>query len=292
LLITNLGRAVTKWMKNYFSNIEDLQFTANMERELDSIEEGKVPWKKIIRDFYGSFEQNVSKAAQSEREKIEPTISDEICPLCGKHLVEREGRFGQFLGCSGFPDCTFTMPLVEVMPGRCPKCGGRLMKRTGTSKRTNKQYVFYCCENTNSRDETAKCDFMTWDVPTEHDCQLCGQTMFKRAGKGAMKPFCINPACANFLPEDKRGYRKKTASQEQAADAENADEQNGETEAKRKSGKAAPAKKTAAKKTVAKKPAAKKPAAKKTAAGKNAVRKPSARTSPVRKSAEQKKETE
>ena len=275
LLITNLGRAVTKWMKNYFADIEDLKFTANMEQELDSIEDGKVPWKKIIRDFYGSFEQNVARAEQGERERIEPTVSDEICPLCGKHLVEREGRFGQFLGCSGFPECTFTMPLVEVMPGRCPKCGGRLMKRTGTSKKTNKQYTFYCCENTNSRDENAKCDFMTWDVPTEHDCSLCGQTMFKRAGKGAMKPFCVNPVCGNFLPEEKRGYRRKAEAADSEAEAAEPD-----TEKK-------PAvKKTAAKKTTA----AKKPAAKKGAA-KNVVKKPSARTSPVRKAAAAKKET-
>ena len=266
LLITNLGRAVTKWMKNYFADIEDLKFTANMEQELDSIEEGKVPWKKIIRDFYGSFEQHVSQAEQGEREKIEPTVSDEICPLCGKHLVEREGRFGQFLGCSGFPECTFTMPLVEVMPGRCPKCGGRLMKRTGTSKRTNKQYTFYCCENTNSRDESARCDFMTWDVPTENDCQLCGQTMFKRSGRGAMKPFCINPACASFLPEEKRGYHKKPDASEEIAEEKPAE------------------KKSAAKKPAAAKSAAKKPAAKKT--GSRAITKPSARTSPARKAAE------
>jgi DNA topoisomerase-1 len=143
------------------------------------------------------------------------------------------------------------MPLVVEMPGRCPKCGGRIMKRTGTSKKTNKQYTYYCCEHTNSRDEAAKCDFMTWDVPVKDDCPVCGQTMFKKAGKGFKKPYCINEKCSNFLPEDKRGYPKKPAADsaqtEPAAEAE-------EKPAK-KTTKAATTK-TAAKKTTTTKKAA------------------------------------
>ena len=81
------------------------------------------------------------------------------------------------------------------------------MKRTGNSKKTKKQYTYYCCEHLTSRDEKTKCDFMTWDVPVQEDCPLCGHTMFKRAGRGRQKPFCINPECADFLPEEKRGYR-------------------------------------------------------------------------------------
>ena len=139
-------------------------------------------------------------------------VSEEICPECGRNLVVKSGRFGRFLACPGYPDCSFTMPLVVEMPGRCPKCGGRLMKRTGKSKKTGKQYTYYCCEHMNSKDEAEKCDFMTWDVPVKDDCPVCGHTMFKKAGKGFKKPFCINPECSNFLPEEKRGYpRKKTA---------------------------------------------------------------------------------
>ena len=131
------------------------------------------------------------------------------------------------------------------------------MKRTGTSKKTNKQYTYYCCEHVNSKDEANRCDFMTWDVPVKDDCPVCGQTMFKKAGRGFKKPFCINPACSNFLPEDKRGYpRKKT--EEDAAAEDGAEKQ--ETGAEEKS---AP-KKTAAKKSTAK-TAAKKTAAKSTA---------------------------
>ena len=129
------------------------------------------------------------------------------------------------------------------------------MKRTGKSKKTGKQYTYYCCEHMNSRDESAKCDFMTWDVPVKDDCPVCGHTMFKKAGKGFRKPFCINPACSNFLPEDKRGYPRKPASEEskegETAETAEATEPSGEQ-----------AEEPAAKKTAAKKPAAKKTTAK------------------------------
>jgi len=254
LVITNLGRAVTEWMKLYFPDIEDLKFTAGMERQLDGVEEGTVTWKKILREFYDGFEHQLEGAEEGPRMKVQPTVSDELCPVCGKNLVEKDGKFGPFLACPGYPDCTFTMPLVEVMPGRCPKCSGRLMKRTGISKTSGKQYVYYCCEYVNSRDENNKCDFMTWDVPVKDDCPACGHTMFKKAGKGFKKPYCINEACENFVPEEKRGYTKKTAKEESASGEE----------------KKPAAKKTAAKKTPAKKTAAKKSAAKKTTKKKEA----------------------
>ena len=260
LHITNLGRVVTALMKERFTDIADLKFTAHMEQQLDSVEEGKTAWKDVLRDFYGDFDQNLKQAEQAlegVRIKVPDEVSEKICPECGRNLVVKSGRFGRFLACPGYPECSFTMPLVVEMPGRCPKCGGRLMKRTGTSKKTNKQYTYYCCEFLNSKDESRKCDFMTWDVPVKDDCPVCGQTMFKRAGRGFKKPFCINPACSNFLPEDKRGYpRKKT--EEDAAAEDGAEKQ--ETGAEEKS---AP-KKTAAKKSTAK-TAAKKTAAKSTA---------------------------
>jgi len=253
LVITNLGRAVTEWMKLYFPNIEDLKFTAGMEQQLDGVEEGTVTWKEILKNFYyDGFESQLKGAEEGPRMKVQPTVSDEICPVCGRNLVEKDGKFGPFLACPGYPECTFTMPLVEVMPGRCPKCSGRLMKRTGISKTSGKQYVYYCCEYVNSRDEANKCDFMTWDVPVKDDCPSCGHTMFKKAGKGFKKPYCINEACANFVPEEKRGYPKKAVK----AEAETASE-----------------KKSAAKKTAAKKPAAKKAASKKTTAKKAAKKK-------------------
>ena len=294
LHITNLGRVVTALMKERFSDIADLKFTAHMEQQLDSVEEGKTAWKDVLRDFYGDFDQNLKQAEQAlegVRIKVPDEVSEEICPECGRNLVVKSGRFGRFLACPGYPECSFTMPLVVEMPGRCPKCGGRLMKRTGTSKKTNKQYTYYCCEFLNSKDESRKCDFMTWDVPVKDDCPVCGQTMFKRAGRGFKKPFCINPACSNFLPEEKRGYPRKPAQDKTEGAAEEAAEQSAaetatkKTAAKKTAAKKAPAKKSAkaaaakteekatvkktastAKKTAAKKTTtAKKPAAKKTA---------------------------
>ena len=268
LRITNLGRVVTELMKDKFSDIADTKFTAHMEQKLDSVEEGTTPWKGVLRDCYGDFEEHLKKAEQDlegVRIKVPDEVSEEICPECGRNLVVKSGRFGRFLACPGYPDCSFTMPLVVEMPGRCPKCGGRLMKRTGTSKKTNKQYTYYCCEHTNSKDESEKCDFMTWDVPVKDDCPACGHTMFKKAGKGFKKPFCINPECSNFLPEEKRGYPKKPAEKKEEPSA-------GAQEEKKPAKKAAAKKTSTAKKTTAakktttvKKTAAKKPAAKKTA---------------------------
>jgi DNA topoisomerase len=261
LRITPLGSVVTKLMEDKFPDIVDTKFTARMEKELDTVEEGKIAWKDVLREFYGGFESNLQKA-EKELEGVHLKVPDEeteeVCPECGRKLVIKSGRFGRFLACPGYPECSFTMPLVVEMPGRCPKCGGRLMKRTGKSQKTGKQYTYYCCEFGTSRDEEKKCDFMTWDVPTKDDCPVCGQTMFKKAGKGFKKPFCINPACENFLPEDKRGFVRK-----KAADAEAAEEK--------------PAKRSAAKKTTAKTAAKAETAAKKTAVKKTAA-KPAAKS--------------
>ena len=278
LRITNLGRVVTELMKDKFTDIADLKFTAHMEQKLDSVEEGATPWKGVLRDFYGDFEDHLKKAEQDlegVRIKVPDEVSEEICPECGRNLVVKSGRFGRFLACPGYPECSFTMPLVVEMPGRCPKCGGRIMKRTGTSKKTNKQYTYYCCEHTNSKDGAAKCDFMTWDVPVKDDCPVCGHTMFKKAGKGFKKPFCINEACSNFLPEEKRGYPKKPAEKKEGEEA------SAEVQEEKK-----PAKKTAARKTTATKKAA---TAKKTTAAKKTatVKKTAAKKTAAKKTAEE-----
>ncbi len=247
---TALGETVNTVMKDKFPDIVDYAFTAQMEEKLDGVEQGKQNWKDLMKDFYGDFSQELSAAEQDTggRVKVPDEFSEEVCPVCGRNLVFKSGRFGRFLACPGFPECTYTQPIVEQMPGRCPRCGGRLMKRTGKSKRTGKQYTYYGCEFNIIREGNphAKCDFMTFDVPVEQNCPSCGHTMFKLSGRGARKPFCINEACPNFLPEDKRGYYKKK-------------EEAGEKPAAKKPA----AKKTTAKKTAAKKTAAKKPAARK-----------------------------
>ena len=135
---TPLGEVVTGLMKDKFQDIVDPTFTAQMEEELDKVEEGSADWKKVLEEFYGGFEAELQKAEQEldgERIKVPDEVSEEICPQCGRNLVVKSGRFGRFLACPGWPECDFTMPLVVEMPGKCPKCGGRLLKRTGKSKK-------------------------------------------------------------------------------------------------------------------------------------------------------------
>ena len=252
LRATPLGVTVNGLMEDKFSDIVDTNFTAWMEKALDDVEQGGTQWKALLQRFYGPFKEELDQAEkdlEGVRLKVPVEESEEVCDLCGKQMVIKSGRFGRFLACPGYPECTFTKPLVVVMPGRCPTCGGRLMKRTGNSKKTNKQYTYYCCEFVGSRDEEKKCDFMTWDVPVADDCPFCGQTMFKKAGKGAKKPYCINEKCENFTPEEKRGgWRKKAEPQDGEAPEEE----------KLKSGERKPAAKKTAKKSTAKKPASKK----------------------------------
>ena len=227
---TALGEVVTGLMMDRFNDIIDVEFTANMETRLDDVEEGKRNWIEVLRDFYDGFHQEMvdaEKALEGTRLKVPDEVTDEICEVCGRNMVVKVGRFGKFLACPGFPECTNTKPIVERMPGRCPKCGSGMLKR-----KSKKGYAYYACEGGTA------CGFMSWDVPTAEDCPVCGNTMFKKAGKGRNKPFCINENCQNFLPEDKRGYYKKKAA---------------EGEETQKQEEAKPAKKPAAKKTPSRK---------------------------------------
>ena len=141
-----------------------------------------------------------------QRIKVPDIVSDEICDVCGAPMVVKKGKFGQFLGCSNFPTCTFTKPIVIEMPGTCPKCGSKILKRT-----SRKGYVFYACER------GTDCGFITWDVPTKDICPQCGKTMFKHSGRGPLKSFCVNEACPAFVPEEKRAYQKKSVSKKKRA---------------------------------------------------------------------------
>jgi DNA topoisomerase-1 len=224
---TPLGEVVNGLMMERFNDIIDVEFTANMENKLDDVEEGKRHWKDVLGDFYDGFHQELQDAEtalEGTRLKVPEEESDEICEVCGRNMVVKVVRFGKFLACPGWPECKNTKPIVERMPGRCPQCGGGILKR-----KSKKGYAYYACE------KGVECGFMSWDVPTELDCPECGQTMFKKSGKGRMKPFCINEKCANFLPEDKRGYYKK----------KNAE---GDTAEEKKAAKKPAAKKTAIKK--------------------------------------------
>ncbi len=237
---TPLGEIVTGLMMERFNDIIDVEFTANMESRLDAVEEGKQPWKALLADFYQDFSkelQDAETALEGVRLKVPEEETDEVCELCGRKMVIKTGRFGKFLACPGFPECKNTKPLVERMPGRCPKCGSGILKR-----KSKKGFAYYACE------KGAECGFMTWDVPTAEDCPECGQTLFKKSGKGRMKPFCINEACSRFLPEDQRGYyKKKTAAGEAEAAAKEEKAEAGKTTKK------SSAKSTGAKKTVTRK---------------------------------------
>ena len=275
---TPLGRVVTGLMKEHFADIVDLKFTNQMEEELDGIENGKAQWRDVLADFYGDFSKEMDeaeKAMDGVKLKVPDVLSDEYCDVCGRQMVVKKGRFGYFLACPGFPECTFTKPIVVEMPGKCPKCGGRILKRT-----SKKGYVFYACER------GTDCGFITWDVPTKDFCPACGKTMFKHSGRGPLKSFCINEQCPNFVPEDKRTFKKKTPEEKAQAAAEKAAKAAEKAAAAEDGEEKKPAKKTAAKKTTAAKTTAKKTAAKTTAKKATAKKTAAAKKTSTKKSAD------
>ena len=203
---TNLGDTVTGFMEGFFTDIVDLDYTAKMEKDLDKVEDGSVSWREVLAAFYEDFSAELDKAEkESIRFKVPDEVSDEKCDVCGRQMVIKTGRFGRFLACPGYPECTFTKPLVIEMPGKCPRCGGRILKRT-----SKKGYTFYACER------GQECGFMSWEVPTKDFCPTCGKTLFKPSGRGAKKAFCINPECPSFVPEEKRAYRRKPKTEGEA----------------------------------------------------------------------------
>ena len=272
---TSLGETVTGLMEQRFPDIVDLRFTARMEDGLDEIEKGDKDWKYYLADFYGGFEKEMKDAEtamEGVRIKVPDEESDEVCPNCGRKLVYKSGRFGRFLACPGYPECTFTMPIVVEMPGKCPACGGRLLKRTSRNG-----YAYYACERGKDcpwrgtgMDGREIIGFMTWDVPTAEVCPECGKTLFKRSGRGRSKPFCINPECVNYLPPEQRGYKIRKSEDKDAGEG-------GESKDGAEASRKPAARKTAAKKPAAKKPAAKKAAVKKSTAKKPAAKKPAAK---------------
>ena len=275
---TPLGRVVTGLMKEHFADIVDLKFTNQMEEELDGIENGKAQWRDVLADFYGDFSKEMNeaeKAMDGVKLKVPDVLSDEYCDVCGRQMVVKKGRFGYFLACPGFPECTFTKPIVVEMPGKCPKCGGRILKRT-----SKKGYVFYACER------GTDCGFITWDVPTKDFCPACGKTMFKHSGRGPLKSFCINEQCPNFVPEDKRTFKKKTPEEKAQAAAEKAAKAAEKAAAAEDGEEKKPAKKTAAKKTAAAKTTAKKTAVKTTAKKATAKKTTAAKKTSTKKSAD------
>lgn len=186
LFPTELGRMVNSVMTQYFAPIVDLEFTAQMEEKLDSIEAGKLEWKQMLREFYPPFEKMLEEAEQAiEKVELRDEPSDEICDKCGANMVYRVGRYGKFLACPNFPDCRNTKPVLNYIDAKCPKCGGRLLEKTSRKNRK-----FYGCEH------YPECDFVSWEMPVDERCPKCGSYMIlKRSRKGETCYLCANEAC-------------------------------------------------------------------------------------------------
>ncbi len=182
---TELGEAVNEIMKTYFKNIVNADFTAAMETDLDSIEEGKIEWKEIIRSFYPIFNSEL-KNAQEKLSKvvIKDEVTDVICEKCGSNMVIKYGRYGKFLACPNFPACSNAKPLFESAGVKCPLCGGEVL-----IKKTKKGRKYYGCEN-----NPDKCAFVSWNKPVDKKCPKCGSYMVEKGTKN-VKLLCSNETC-------------------------------------------------------------------------------------------------
>lgn len=181
LYVTEIGEVVNNIMKESFSSIVDFHFTANLEALLDCVEDGTVPWKTVVSNFYPDLEESVKKA-QEELEKVEiqDEVTDVICEECGKNMVIKYGPHGKFLACPGFPECRNTKTYLEKIGVSCPKCGKDIVIR-----KTKKGRRYFGCEG------NPDCDFMTWQKPSKEACPSCGGVLLE---KGA-KLVCMDEAC-------------------------------------------------------------------------------------------------
>ncbi|HWQ30741.1 MAG TPA: type I DNA topoisomerase, partial [Negativicutes bacterium] len=190
LMPTDLGEKITGIMMEFFSDIVNVEFTANMENKLDEIEEGDKEWVQVIREFYEPFAVTLASAEEKVGKiEIQDEVSEVICELCGRNMVYKQGRFGKFLACPGFPQCRNTKAIVESTGIGCPKCSGELIVR-----KTKKGRKFYGCNR------YPECDFVSWDEPVAEKCPECGSLMVKKYAKKGIEYKCTNGAC---------GYMKK-----------------------------------------------------------------------------------
>ncbi|MFS8212144.1 type I DNA topoisomerase [Paenibacillus polymyxa] len=178
---TELGELVIEQMEEFFPEILNVEFTANMEGDLDHVEEGEGNWVKVLSDFYESFEKRLEVAEEEMKEiEIKDEVSDVICDKCGSQMVYKLGRFGKFLACSAFPDCRNTKPIVKDIGINCPTCGeGHVVER-----RSKKGRIFYGC------DRYPECDFVSWDKPSIKPCPSCSSLMVEKRTKQGTKLNC------------------------------------------------------------------------------------------------------
>ncbi|MDE5907589.1 MAG: type I DNA topoisomerase [Lachnospiraceae bacterium] len=181
LYVTELGEVVNNMMKDAFSSIVDVHFTANMETLLDGVEEGSVNWKTIVANFYPDLDEAVQTAEKELKEvDIADEVSDEVCDLCGKQMVIKYGPHGRFLACPGFPECRNTKPYFEKIGVACPKCGKDIvLKKTKKGRK-----YFGCIDN-------PECDFMVWQRPSGKKCPKCDSMLLVKGGKLV----CMDETC-------------------------------------------------------------------------------------------------
>ena len=188
---TTLGEVVTQLMQAQFKDIVDVEFTAGMEQALDDVEDGKIEWAGMLEGFYTGFSQTLQEAEKNmegTRVKLPVEETDVICELCGRTMVIKEGRFGKFIACPGFPDCRNTKKIVQDTGGLCPICGKKIIAKKGKKGRG-----FYGCEG------YPDCTFMTWDKPLAEKCPQCSSTLFRKAGRAA-KIHCLKEGCGHERP--------------------------------------------------------------------------------------------
>ena len=196
LFPTELGVMITDMMKEYFSDIVDIAFTAGMEEQLDDVEAGKRQWREVISEFYGPFEKTLEHAEQSiEKVEIKDEVSDVVCDQCGAMMVYKLGRFGRFLACPNFPACRNTKAIQVEIAAPCPKCGGKLLEKTSRKGRK-----FYGCE------KYPECDFVSWDRPVADKCPVCGERMVLKSGpKDTLFHVCVNENCRHRVQVENGG---------------------------------------------------------------------------------------
>lgn len=183
---TELGEIVNNILSEYFKQIVDLEFTVDMESKLDNVEEGNENWNKVVDEFYSPLKEAIA-IAEKELEKItiEDKVTDIKCENCGKFMVIKHGRFGDFLACPGYPDCKNTKPIVEELDVNCPQCSGKVLV-----KKSRKGRKFFGCSN------YPKCNFVSWFEPVNEKCPQCGSYMVKKYNKSKGEYLeCSNSEC-------------------------------------------------------------------------------------------------
>jgi len=213
---TELGFVVLDMLEEYFKDIVDVKFTASLENELDEIAEGKVRKNALLKEFYDPFEATLEKADEAiGHVELPVEVSDVKCELCGRMMVVKQGRYGKFLACPGFPECRNTKPILKDTGVKCPKCGGSIVER-----RTRRGRNFYGCEN------YPECDYVTWDAPQKEVCEKCGSFLLKhRYRNGRAMLYCSNDACETRVDHPINKELEKARARAEAKAAKKEDDQ-------------------------------------------------------------------